>query len=235
MWNTPSWIKRQIRAFRIRRWFAQMDDGGELEACKAMWHLNRHARAGGLGKTYIYDLKQVFIRHLYRPYEQIPYKPKPTVTVQEQVLECHSCEDGVFWHHETPQECYRCGGTGVYDTHLLYRFEFTVSGRTFVWHQPKALVDYPVRVSTGGGKYESGPRGREQRLDEKHRTFLLCVLQTYLEMHTDYRRQPLREAVADDVEGARRRLRYRIRRRLDICPDCGRPSWLGRHEGHIPF
>lgn len=110
-----------------------------VTAAEAMWRLNRYARRVGSRwhSKPVYDLKNRFVRMLYE------YGFCHAVTEVRQIFPCWGFgEQGC-----RGAGCLKCGGTGIYRTVILYCFTFVVGGRRFVWHQPRDLVTWPVRVT----------------------------------------------------------------------------------------
>lgn len=142
-----------------------------LQAAQAMHTLNHHARRRD-GHT-LYPIKAKLVRHFYeRGYCQ-------AVKLQEQILYCHSD----YHFHNADEDCPRCGGTGIYRTHLLYLFVFNISGQTFEWHQPVTIINW---LTTGqaeiAGTYTDTPRGDIiESIDEQSNLVARVVM--YLARH----------------------------------------------------
>jgi hypothetical protein len=139
----------------------------QLAVAEAMFHLNHMARAYKRSRLAeaIYDVKNDLVEHFYRA----GYCTR--VTRHVQTLPCY-CEGD--------DDCWKCGGTGIYRQYTLYYFRFNINGQTFVWHQPERLVTWPVALSEPGiGSFEerefvlSTPRG--YRYDEA-----ITLVQVYL-------------------------------------------------------
>ncbi len=144
----------------------------EAIAARALFKLNRHARASHADRDNIHLLKNQLLRLFC---QKLPY----TARTQIQKRYCYSCDGtGEYW---TGEECYHCGGTGVYSTNRLYLFTFDVDGRKYSWHQPESLVDWPVEVCPGRpGRYESSLDDDDIALESEYRHLLLWVLYEYL-------------------------------------------------------
>jgi hypothetical protein len=108
--------------------------GGVRAACDAMRTLNQAAKnAGDPERSEIYKLKQRLIGELLEAGYQC------RVTRHEQTLKCHGCHgtgEWVSWNGLHSDRCYRCGGSGVFASHILLLFSFDVEGRAYDWHQP---------------------------------------------------------------------------------------------------
>ena len=155
----------------------------------------------------IYDTKTVFIRWLYQNgycLEVIPH---------QQILGCHTCAGSGKWY--SGGECYRCGGTGIYQQHILYQFTFDVDGLRYVWHQPRSMVNWEVKLDTWDStRYE--PSGERARLgDDQTSAFYLLMVATFLVRNGVGRSElpgfpGLRECLSQDWDKARSRFRRRF-------------------------
>lgn len=147
MKNTRLWLLWHPLVVQARRWLRHND--ADAIAAYALFHLNRAARHL-TGKRYIYALKNSLLRHFYEHGFCVSVKP------QKQYAICWDCSGTGNYYAQG--DCWKCGGTGIYRTHHLYRFVFAVSGRRYVWHQPQALVTWPVEITEPDvGKYSPGP------------------------------------------------------------------------------
>jgi hypothetical protein len=110
-----------------------------LAACESLFAFNRyiydHHRHHSVA-TNFYQMKTALIRRLY----QAGYCT--ALTQQEQIQPCWG-----YRYQPCDEDCEKCGGTGIYSRHILYTFTFTVTGRSFHWHQPKALVTWPTVIT----------------------------------------------------------------------------------------
>lgn len=110
-------------------------------AAYGVFHLNRYARELGrcTRRAGIYRLKNTFVRWAYENGYRTECRPV------KQVLEC--------WHTRGYAEgwddyCPKCDNTGIYRQFdlVLFGFDFPGIGR-FCWHQPRALVDWPIEYT----------------------------------------------------------------------------------------
>lgn len=119
----------------------QIKSRGVIAAAEAMFDLNRHARDTGRSEEtrHIYHLKTQLIQLLYES------GLCRSVEYLRQDMPCWECMgDGVIYDE---QDCGRCDGSGIYQTHFLYKFTFYVDGQSYVWHQPAPFVTWPVRLT----------------------------------------------------------------------------------------
>lgn len=170
------WWCYQRHAHDARRWLK--GNGPTQTAAYAMFHLN-HVAASGRSRHMIYSLKSLFIRHLY----EAGYCT--AVSVQKQTQPCWSCngtgEYSGYGTMLTVEPCWKCDGTGVYREHILYRFVFDVDGRTYVWHQPKVMVNWPVQITELGlSEFTGGARFSRPVPDIEAGELYLVTLLTYL-------------------------------------------------------
>jgi hypothetical protein len=135
------WMFYLLRAFVFSR-------GGSLRsACDTMFTLNAWAvRNKGYAARWVYELKNHLVRYLYeRGYCVAVTEQTQEIKCWGECVYCYENEDGESeYEYECGPHCRRCGGTGVYKRHVLYRFIFHVGGQTFVWHQPQSLVNWNV-------------------------------------------------------------------------------------------
>lgn len=140
----------------LRRAFRRVSapDGVE-HAAECMFHLNRLALnlpKRNLRKWAIYALKTPFLRVLYEQGYCV------WATLEQQDMECWECGGkGSFGYDEGLDgdfTCEDCNGSGVYRSHQLYHFTFSVNGKRYNWHQPADQVKWNVRLTTDEiGKY----------------------------------------------------------------------------------
>lgn len=152
--NLRIWLRWIVYLIQARRWLRH--GNADRIAADAMWHLNHVARRKCNGARYIYALKNLLVQHLYESGFCV------AVDRQRQYARCWNC--GGSGEHWTGGMCFKCDGTGIYRTHILYRFVFVVAGRRYVWHQPAALVKFALWfTSSDWGEYkaESGRGGQE--------------------------------------------------------------------------
>lgn len=109
------------------------------EAAAGMFSLNRYAKhrmCSELHKVEIYDLKNDFIRLLYRHgYCTVSWIHRLELAEQK----CRECGGGADW------DCDHCGGSGIWRearTLEFWCFRFLVGGQTYCWHQPKGSVEF---------------------------------------------------------------------------------------------
>lgn len=126
------------------------------QAAEAMFLLNRYAQGQYRDAQIaaIYSLKTALIVHLWS--SDFSYG---RVSKERQEMQCWRCmgsgRDPYWWiYTEDDQgnpetaECVKCGGGGIYRTHVLYKFTFQIGGKTYIWHQPRNVMgDYPLMVA----------------------------------------------------------------------------------------
>lgn len=199
------WWRYQRHAHDARRWLR--GNGPTRTAAYAMFHLN-HVAASGRSRHMIYSLKSLFIRHLY----EAGYCT--AVSVQKQTQGCWSCGGSGIDSFSEDDGCWKCCGTGVYREHSLYRFVFDVDGRTYIWHQPKALVSWPVQITELGlSEFTGGARFSRPVPNTEAGELYLVTLLTYLKQQgiavpgNSYYFTSLRYCLGEDVRRYRRRRR----------------------------
>lgn len=110
-------------------------DSALLDACEAMFALNRHAKRAVVYRDRIYEAKNELIRKLVaRGY--LVGLGKHSVRLSGQ--ECFAC-DG--------EGCYRCDHTGYWRDSTMRKYHvlrFAVGDRTYTGHQPIDDVDYAL-------------------------------------------------------------------------------------------
>jgi hypothetical protein len=113
-----------------------------LSVCEDMFQLNVLNRVKRNQYRFIsYSLKNELVKYLY----ERGYCIEALLHCQK--FECWSCSGtGEYWSGET---CFKCDGSGVFREVWHYAFRFEVRGRRFSWHQPKTLVDFPVKLTPG--------------------------------------------------------------------------------------
>lgn len=119
----------------------QIKSRSVIAAAEAMFDLNRHARIDGrtAETRNIYHLKTQLIQLLYES------GLCRSVEYLRQDMTCWGCMgDGVTYGEE---DCQHCDGSGIYQTHFLYKFTFYVDGQSYIWHQPASFVTWPVRLT----------------------------------------------------------------------------------------
>ena len=147
------WLKQQKNKWTYPRYVAKFPCKGISMAAEAMFVLNRGAKHHEFRHD-IYRLKSVFIEWLYKQ----GYCRK--VQRQTQTLVCYHCSgSGVDpysgWRGIEHDSCERCGGSGIYASHTLYQFTFSIGLHTYVWHQPASLVKFAVENFTDEiGEYD---------------------------------------------------------------------------------
>lgn len=193
------YLKYQQRRKEAQQWIKA---GGERVVANALFHLNRHARKTWYYRDGIYGLKSLLIEHWYTSGQCV------AAYQQRQNLICWDCggtgEDG--WHDY--DVCEKCNGTGVYRSHILYKFVFRFGGKFYNWHQPASIVDYPVRVANdyeAPDEYHGESPGHE--LSAETLAIYVTVLGEYLSMQgviprCDFEHVPktLLGAVYQDIE-----------------------------------
>jgi hypothetical protein len=159
-----------------------------LGACEAMFVLNRfvYKRRGFYSfVNFVYGLKNVLVRHLYQGGYCI------AAAQQEQIKECWGYRDQVC-----DEYCEKCGGTGIFQRHVLYAFTFAIPDkrpgvqrqisfdehgklhhftmRTFKWHQPAGLVTWPVTLTSSTVTRFEAKESESEDLDDV-RAFTLAM------------------------------------------------------------
>lgn len=163
--------------FRARTFFQSAADQVRLHGLSvvlpSMRQLNRHAALRGVGTRHIYQLKNHLIRHLYETGRCV------RLTQERQEMRCRGCF-GTGDNGYGDGWCPRCDGTGVYKTHTLYHFRFEYQSLLYDWHQPAALVDWPVTLTddTIGEYHAWAPSASE--LPPTQQTGLSAIVYTYL-------------------------------------------------------
>lgn len=169
--NTKNWLTVQKIKYQAAR---RIKRDGVQGAARAMYTLNRHVAAlpDTKERRWIYTIKTIFIRWLYQHGYCLEVVP------EQQTLPCHTCAGSGKWYNG--DECYRCGGTGIYQQHILYQFTFDVNGQRYVWHQPKSIVNWEVKLDTWDStRYE--PSGERARLgDGQTSAFYLLMVGVFL-------------------------------------------------------
>lgn len=146
------------------------------QAAIAMKHLNYYANGAlGAAKDEIYFLKHKLTKYLYTHYPC-------DVQLLKQTLKCHSCDGtGTYtrtnYYHDIlwEDDCWHCGGTGIYRTVEIIAFTFYINGETIAWHQPRGLVDFDVYLPEIVGVYQGEKPARFIRNDNTE-NFLLDYL-----------------------------------------------------------
>lgn len=216
------WLRQRNRRQVATIYLLSLDRFERLPAvCEVMFHLNRRVRdrkRTPFTQT-VYSLKNQFIEHLYRAGYCVAAER------HYQQLKCWcGCS---AW-------CEKCDGTGIYRETTLYYFKFDLGDRCYVWHQPAALVTWPITLTTE----------TIRELDDRISADLdwplpfdvnqaLQVVNMYLQWYGMGRRLPslasvLREIAGDDL----RRRSLRLRRWLAL------HLWPEVHESdidEIPF
>jgi hypothetical protein len=126
-------------------------------AAEALFSLNRYAKwrkCSAEHRDEIYDLKNGFIRLLYREglAEHVGLHQ-----VEGRGLRCDDCGGS---GGRGAEECDSCEGSGWYQEpgpleFLVFRF--VIDGRPYCWHQPRELVYWPVELSAPGESWENVP------------------------------------------------------------------------------
>ena len=181
-YDLAQYFRQQSFRRQARRWLRANND--VAIAVTIMFHLNRFARATRhhMAKSFIYSLKNCLIHHLCRQGYCMQ------VMQQLQVLKCNTCDNGIYW---TGEECWHCGGTGIYRTTLLYQFVFDVDGKRYIWHQPAALVWWPVQpVNNEPLDWQPPKNGWDWTMSWKLLGLYTMTVFEFLRMHgaTEYQR-----------------------------------------------
>lgn len=180
-----------------RRGRAELDARGTLAACEALWILNRAVKRSRV-RGNVYALKDRMIPALMK---RLPC----TVQRQVRVFECWG-----EWEYGCGPDCSRCGGSGVWRRLYYVLFAFEIGGRTFAWHRPEHLVDFPVEIQgpTTDWVERRGvePEARELGADLDE---LLAVVRIWLE----------REGAALD------RAHYPVNHRLSVALRADLAAW----------
>lgn len=132
------WREREI--LRQSRTWLKANPNSTL-VMDAMYHLNHLAKSHRWNQDVIYTLKNGLVRWLY---EQ---GYCTSLTAEKQVQECWACDGTGEDQYEYGETCQKCGGTGAYREHMLYRFVFKYQGKTYVWHQPERFVTWPIKFT----------------------------------------------------------------------------------------
>jgi hypothetical protein len=123
-------------------------------ACEYMFSLNRWAFSHKTTplSAMIYQLKNHLIKLLYG----YGYCTECIIhTSQLPAKGCFGCDGMGF--SDDGDKCWRCDGTGVYRpaTNISFvAFRFVVDGRTFAWHQPKHIVNFPFVATDAPADYK---------------------------------------------------------------------------------
>ncbi len=165
MWTR--WHRYRLQA---RRWLGAGDQ--DVLAARCAYYLNRVAKSRGYrspASDHFYTLKNLLVEHFYLS----GFCTHVSIQIQEML--CWGYRD-----YGCGPDCGKCGGTGVYRTHHLYKFVFSISGRTYVWHQPVNLIRFEVDDVEMGGKFERRDgRGRATLLKSTEELYY-CTLFEYL-------------------------------------------------------
>jgi hypothetical protein len=131
------------------------------DACHALHSANRYAKHGTCSeanKAEIYALKNAFVQLLYESgfcsacWEHVLVLPPK---------KCRAC-GGSGNYYDERGGCDRCGGSGDYlpEKRLkFYVFKFAV-GRGYTWHQPAALVTFPIQPTALPAEWSGVERDR---------------------------------------------------------------------------
>lgn len=205
-YNLRMYVRKLRLGRQARAWLR--GNGAERTAAYCMFYLNRHARGSGEKKHLIYQFKN----HLVRLFYEQGLCTQTTLQVQQ--MECWDCNG--TGEDCNDNLCMKCGGTGVYRQHQLYRLVFDVQGRRYVWHQPKGLVTFPVRIAMAGmGEYRAERNG--YALDQKQRELYMMVVWEYLRAHgvterdVNFRFPTLGSSLRADWLNSKMRRRWRKR------------------------
>lgn len=193
LYYTRQWLYYHRQRYAARRW---LKANGPGPAAMAMFHLNRKAARMRRCATRdnIYMLKRALIKTFY----QAGYVDE--IDTHRQTLKCW-CDGGV-WHDG--DECYKCGGTGIYLDHRLIRFFITVGGRRYIWHQPENLVTWALPPDLPESRYEPGRTAAD--LDSLPHDLSVLYVATVREYLTRAgvtglpKHPPLREALRRDYK-----------------------------------
>jgi hypothetical protein len=233
--------RRELHTLGIQRqareWLRHNDPA--LVACQAMFRLNRYAmllRRKSAERDRLYEMKNQMVRLLF------DQGRCAACSTDIQELSCRHCQAGIshWWdspwgddwdeaeHDPHGHSCEWCNGTGVYKTITLYRFVFDVDGRRFVWHQPSALVSWPVNVDASQSReYADRPRDlARDDLTDDHRRVLSLAVHLFLSEYgrwkwpAEHTLLHVARAAWDDVAAVARDQYYAVRlfvqwRRLD--------------------
>jgi hypothetical protein len=154
-----------------------------LSVCEDMFQLNILNRTKrNLYPRYLtFQLKNSLVKHLY----ETGHCTEALLRVQK--FECWSCFG--TWEHHSGEICFKCGGTGVFREVWHYAFRFEVNGRRFSWHQPKTMVDFPVKLSPGLPEVYTDPElpAKENiELFQRHASLAIWNIAIYLFLHGAY-------------------------------------------------
>ena len=123
----------------IRQWLAILlkTRGSLTTAAEAMHRLNVYARFTEKDeKQWIYKLKNNFVQHLYQ---------SGHCTGVAQKIQRMKCLG--TWRHDCCPDCHKCGGTGIFREYILLEFKFRIGDNCYIWHQPRSMVNWPVKLS----------------------------------------------------------------------------------------
>ncbi len=194
---------QQTQAIQDGRSFARYE--GALAAAMGLRYLNRHTEDGlHRQRDEVYRLKRALITLFYC--QQFPVH----VSRQQQTLRCdRCCGTGIFYSPRSGYEddCWHCDGTGIYRQTSLLRFQFTIGGEVFVWHQPEDRVDPLIYIHKGEPGIFEGTKQAHTGFDWTTAHIALGAVVGYLQQHRDVQvRLPgLRSALMADFAPLRRR------------------------------
>jgi hypothetical protein len=165
--DLQQYFKQQQYRWQGHRW---LQANGVALAARLMFQLNQYAGSTQRheAKDYVYRLKNCFIHWLY----QNGYCQE--VRQQIQTLRCNSCIKGIYYGCGTEEECWHCGGTGIYRETILYQFRFGIGGQVYIWHQPSSLVWWPVTL-----KNEMPNAWQATKSDSKYRFLSIEQVELY--------------------------------------------------------
>lgn len=160
------------QAFYVTRaWVDLMNGERDVKAANSLFRLNRLTKHDFAVRS-TYDMKNHLVRIFYKKGYCI------RAVKSEQTLEC--------WHTKGYQEgwarvCPKCGNTGVFARHELYKFTFVIGGQHFTWHQPGRLVDWDVEITGAPVVYE-GKEPEEIEITQERKLLDQAILFVYLRM-----------------------------------------------------
>lgn len=166
------YLRQELHRRQSRRWLRANDDTALV--ARLLFELNRDLRQFKFSsrRNDIYRLKSLLIEYFYK------HGLCRSVSLQKQELECWSCNgSGEYMGLE---DCRKCSGTGVYRTHWLYQFVFTIGQRIYIWHQPKDLVKFQVSLVWMGGRYSETKDDSAGGLNNRIRDLYLIAIVEYL-------------------------------------------------------
>lgn len=202
-WGRQAW-------YCLRAWVELMNGDRDVLAANSLLRLNRLAKHNYAFRS-TYDMKNHLVRLFYQRGHCI------RAVKSEQKLEC--------WHTRGYLEgwmpvCPKCGNTGVFARHELYKFTFVIGGQHYNWHQPARLVDWEVKITGEPVVYE-GREPEDIDITQERKMLDQAILYVYLRMAgipNEKITQPpvrgLRDALRWDWDQLWKDFKHWVRRRI---------------------